>query len=197
MTIPMPTHPRILIDSESTIEARMVAVAGSARINVDAVLAFTRTRPYAYAMLAKAVGTTANQMIIKEPLIVNIQLGLPTKRSGKERIAPREKILNIAVVTLTPTPSARRLVTANSEYEAPAPIARKNPRKLKSEVPCEVAKNMIPDVVTSVANNHRGLGFSRVKKYAIRPVRAGADPSAVTVPMATPVLFTAEKKVIW
>ena len=115
MTIPMPTHPRILIDSESTIEARIVAVAGSARINVDAVLAFTRTRPYAYAMLAKAVGTTASQMIIKEPLIVNIQLGLPTKRSGKERIAAREKILNIAVLTLTPTPSARRLVTANSE----------------------------------------------------------------------------------
>lgn len=119
------------------------------------------------------------------------------KSNGAERIAPRPKIRNIASVILTPFVRARLLDTANIEYEAPAPIARRNPRKLKSERPLDVLKIMIPNVVINVAMNHRLVGFSRFIRNATIPVNAGAEPSAVTVPIATPVLLTAEKKVIW
>lgn len=104
---------------------------------------------------------------------------------------------NIASAIVTPSMSALLLATANIEYDAPAPIASRKPRKLKSVKPFDVLKTMIPMVVMTVAKNQRLVGFSRLMRKATIPVNAGAEPRAVTVPIATPVLFTAEKKVIW
>lgn len=126
-----------------------------------------------------------------------IQCMFPTKSSGADKIAPRLNIRNMAPVMLTPCVNALLLATAKIEYEVPAPIARRNPRMLKSEMPFEVLNTMIPKVVIKVAMNHRLVGFSRFITKATIPVSAGADPRAVTVPIATPVLFTAEKNVIW
>lgn len=116
-------------------------------------------------------------------------------RNGEANTAASAKIRDIARGISTPLVSTRLLVTAKSEYEAPAQIASANPVALKCENPLAFAKTAIPQVVMSVALNHRHEGFSRVIRNATIPVSAGADPRAVTVPIATPVLLTAEKKV--
>jgi hypothetical protein len=54
-----------------------------------------------------------------------------------------------------------------------------------------------PKTARLVAATHHRVSRSRKTTAAHKPVTTGAVPSATTVPVATPVLATAEKNALW
>jgi uncharacterized protein YqcC (DUF446 family) len=77
----------------------------------------------------------------------------------------------------------------------PAIAAKKIPRGLNDSTPFAVPTRMIPRTVTDVPRNQLFWGFSPRMKYATIAENVGTLPSAVTVAIAIPVIWTAEKNV--
>ena len=114
-------------------------------------------------------------------------------------IAPMPKTLAMANCSEVPDDNISLLLTAKSAYEAPAPSASTIPTVADPWPDPLLApvKMMTPTTAHAVATHQRAFGVTLNQSQLIAPVSAGAEPSATTVPIVTPLRCTAAKKVSW
>ena len=114
-------------------------------------------------------------------------------------IAPMPKTLAMANCSEVPVDNISLLLTAKIAYEAPAPSASRIPT-VADPWPAPLlapVKMMTPTTAHAVATHQRTFGLTLNQSQLIAPVSAGAEPSATTVPIVTPLRCTAAKKVSW
>ena len=99
-----------------------------------------------------------------------------------------------------PASSSRRCAFAITANDAPAPI---EPRMPIGSVPpgaaglAAEAEQHDADVARAVASIQVADGTRRVSAHSSSPARIGAEPSATTVPTATPLRAVPRKKSGW
>ena len=142
----------------------MVAVAGSAKTTVAAVLESIFLSPDVKRKYPIAVGTSPNQRTERPPLVVRIHSGFWAKRNGTVMSAATPNEVAVNQISCAPAARDLRLTTLNTAKPNPAMAAKRIPSGLNSAIPFAVPTRMIPRIVTDVPRYQLLEGFSPITK---------------------------------
>ena len=181
----------------------MLAVSGSPSVRVAAVAAVRPPRPHVNITYAIEIVARPSHSAITSPAVVPSQLRSTNGSTNAESTAELAPIAPTTVNGSQPSSSSRRCVLAITANVAPAPTLASNPiGSVPPPLPAVGASPPKPSITTptvasAVASIHVVVGTRRVRTHSSSPARIGAEPSATTVPTATPLRSVPRKNSGW